>query len=55
MPKNLFRIQYVKEAQSELGKLLGREYVIDQLAKFFQVKNTSVERRIHELLEDGGF
>ena len=55
MPSNQFRLQYVMAAQSEMGKLLGREYVIDYLAKYFQVKASSIERRLFELLEDGGF
>lgn len=55
MPSSTFRLQYMKAAKSELGKLLGREYIIDYLSKYFQVKSSSVERRIFELLEDGGF
>lgn len=46
---------YIAIAKSSDGQIFGRDYVVNQLAQYFQVKVTTIERRLKEILEDGGY
>lgn len=46
---------YIAIAKSPDGQIFGRDYVVNQLAQYFQVKVTTIERRLKEILEDGGY
>lgn len=51
MPLHLFVEQY----NQAMGECSNRLYTIKYLARYFQVKETSVEKRIHEVLYGGGY
>lgn len=51
MPAGRFRQQY-NEAMAYSS---NRIYTVKYLARYFQVKESSVEKRIYEVLYDGGF
>lgn len=51
MPKKLF----IKQYNSAMDESNSRFYTIKYLARYFQVKESSVEKRIHEVLYDGGY
>lgn len=51
MPRNLFAREY----NYAMDRSNNRIYTIKYLAKCFQVKETSIERRIYEVLYDGGY
>ena len=51
MPINLF----IKQYNYAMDKSKNRIYTIKYLARYFQVKEASVEKRIYEVLYDGGY
>lgn len=51
MPKSLF----VREYNRAINKSNNRFFTVRYLARYFQVKESSIERRIHEVLFDGGY
>lgn len=51
MPRNLF----VKQYNYAMKESDNRIYTVKYLAKYFQVKEASVEKRIYEVLYDGGY
>lgn len=50
MPKKLF----IKQYNSAMDESNSRFYTIKYLARYFQVKESSIEKRIYEVLYDGG-